>query len=72
MTLPPRASVLFAVAAFGAWYPLTANGDGPKPLNVLLIAVDDLRPALGCHGDKSAISPHIDRPEAPTSAPNEA
>lgn len=31
-----------------------------KP-NVLFIAVDDLRPALGCYGDRDAITPHIDR-----------
>lgn len=31
-----------------------------KP-NVLLICVDDLKPVLGCYGDKTAKSPHIDR-----------
>ena len=36
-----------------------AQAPGRRP-NVLFIAVDDLRPALGCYGDGAAISPNID------------
>src|SRR5688572_30538717 len=32
----------------------------PRP-NVLLICVDDLKPALGCYGDAIARTPNIDR-----------
>ncbi len=32
---------------------------GEKP-NVLLILVDDLKPVLGCYGDKTAKTPHLD------------
>ncbi len=36
----------------------TAQAERP---NVLLILVDDLKPALGCYGDSSARTPNIDR-----------
>ena len=32
-----------------------------KRPNVLFIAIDDLRPALGCYGDPIAVTPNIDR-----------
>ena len=38
--------------------PLVANAATP---NVLLICVDDLKPVLGCYGDKVALTPNIDR-----------
>lgn len=36
------------------------KGNGKNP-NVLFIAVDDLRPQLGCYGHKQMLSPNIDR-----------
>lgn len=33
----------------------------PKAHNVLFIAIDDLRPKLGCYGDRYAKTPNIDR-----------
>ena len=38
-----------------------AGQDAPRRPNVLFIAVDDLRPELGCYGHRSVKSPHIDR-----------
>lgn len=35
--------------------------DVPSKPNVLLILVDDLKPALGCYGDTAAKTPHMDR-----------
>lgn len=38
-----------------------AAAEPPRPMNVLFIVVDDLRPELGCYGVKEVISPNIDR-----------
>lgn len=51
---------LFALAVLvAASLPAVAQ-DAKRP-NVLLICVDDLKPNLGCYGDKLAKSPNIDR-----------
>ncbi|MCP4827478.1 MAG: sulfatase-like hydrolase/transferase, partial [Proteobacteria bacterium] len=39
----------------------TADSSAGQRPNVLFIAVDDLRPVLGCYGDTTAVTPHLDR-----------
>lgn len=41
--------------------PLRGSAAEPPKLNVLFIAVDDLRPQTGCYGDPIAKTPNIDR-----------
>ena len=51
-----RIALLLAAAL-----PTAAAASETSPrLNVLFIAVDDLRPAIGAYGDKMAVTPHID------------
>ena len=45
---------------FVALFVVVASADERRP-NVLFIAVDDLRPELGCYGNTVVKSPHIDR-----------
>ena len=42
-------------------YAKKSGTDQGKPLNVLFIVSDDLRPNLGCFGDKQAVTPNSDR-----------
>jgi len=48
------------LAAVGGPAPAADPQPHRRP-NVLLICVDDLKPALGCYGDAAARTPHIDR-----------
>ena len=38
-----------------------SGSQSPAPPNILLVVVDDLKPSLGCYGDKKAVTPNIDR-----------
>jgi len=49
----------FAVAG-SAQKPILAQAEA-KPLNVLFLPVDDLKPMLGCYGDNTIKTPNIDR-----------
>ncbi len=44
-----------------AFLVLTDSSTAAERLNVLVIAVDDLRPELGCLGDEHMVTPNIDR-----------
>src|SRR5262245_26276376 len=47
---------LWALAVLCSFIPAHAS----EKLNILFIAVDDLRPALGCYGDPLAHTPNLD------------
>ena len=51
--------LLATVAAVRA--PAANDAESRRPLNVLMIAVDDLRPDIGCYGSRIAKTPHMDR-----------
>jgi len=50
---------LLAALLLASLAPPLAAAAPAKKFNVLFIAVDDLRPQMGCYGDPDAITPHI-------------
>src|SRR5918998_1078547 len=54
-------ALTFAIAALSLVPAAIAQAQATARPNVLFIAVDDLKPLLGCYGDKTARTPNIDR-----------
>lgn len=54
-------SLAFASQIRGAQYLMEGEGLPKAKYNVIFIAVDDLRPTLGCYGDPYAKTPGIDK-----------
>jgi len=52
--------IVILTCCFVASLSVVRAEDAKRP-NVLFIAIDDLRPALGCYGDSVAVTPNIDR-----------
>lgn len=60
MNFIDRGLVLGALVITGAARAGIPPASGAEPPNILFIAVDDLKPMLGCYGDKTIRTPHID------------
>lgn len=52
--------LLTAIILLGTIVHDSAAAERAARRNVLFIAVDDLRPTLGCYGDEVAVTPHLD------------
>ncbi len=52
--------IIFVLAIVIPWQNAGAKPRPERP-NVLFVAIDDLRPTLGCYDDQTAITPNIDR-----------
>jgi arylsulfatase A-like enzyme len=53
--------ILFLICTSAGLLTKCSTSDESNPPNILFIAVDDLRPELGCYGNEYVKSPNIDR-----------
>jgi len=51
---------LYVFACILVLMPVASRASDSSRINVIFIAVDDLKPTLGCYGDTLAISPNLD------------
>ena len=58
--MPMRTVSFFVAIVLGLGHSALVPAEQPQ-FNVLLIMADDLRPAMGCYGDKQAKTPNLDR-----------
>lgn len=56
----PRFRILFVLLLFCA-FPFLPTAEAADKPNVLFIAIDDLRPELGCYGNNEVKSPNLDK-----------
>lgn len=61
MTNSPHALLLAVVATFAGNAATQQTTPTKRPPNVLFVAIDDLRPDLGCYGNAQAQTPNLDR-----------
>lgn len=53
--------LLFLVILFALIFACSTEKKAEKKPNILFLAIDDLRPELGCYGSPIAVSPNIDK-----------
>src|SRR3954468_3700966 len=64
MRLTPAVLLLLLVSSIthaAAAAPAPATAPTTRPLNILILSVEDMSPWLACYGDKTAPTPNIDR-----------